>query len=106
VGIAIVTQMGKLGARRKQRWIALACLFLAMALSTLEATHVHSSADLVGNSSARCEICAAAHANSPVIAFHPLPVLLPVEIIHVSGPREEKRAANKLKLFIRPPPSA
>lgn len=98
--------MRKLKIGSIKRCTALACLLLALALSVLEATHVHSSANLIGKSGTPCVICACVHASAPVLAFQPSPVLSPVEIVPIPGQRQDKRTANKLKLFIRPPPSA
>ena len=88
-----------------QRWIALGCLLLVLVFAGLEATHVHSDAQLAGNASP-CAVCISVHANAPAVSFHPLPTLLAVEIVAVPFRTEGKGIAEEIALFIRPPPAA
>jgi hypothetical protein len=96
---------GQLEKATFQRWVALSCIFLALLLTGLEATHAHSDA-AVSRNSAPCAICLSVHANAPALTFQFLPQLHAVATVIVSRPTEPKGAGAKLWLFIRPPPSA
>jgi hypothetical protein len=95
---------GQLEKAAFQRWVALSCIFLALLLTGLEATHAHSDA-VVSRNSAPCAICLSVHANAPAVTFQFLPQLHAVATVVISGPTEPKGAGAKLWLFIRPPPS-
>jgi hypothetical protein len=85
------------------RWIAVSCVLLALLMTGLEAMHVHSDASLARHSA--CAVCFSVQANAPALAFHFLPALHTLDIVAVAQQAEGKRAAAKLRLFIRPPPS-
>jgi len=86
------------------RWIAFACLLLALLMTGLEATHVHSDSALKQH--AACAICFTVQANAPALTFHFLPALHTLEIVAIAPRTEGKSASSELRLFIRPPPSA
>jgi hypothetical protein len=85
------------------RWIALSCVLLALLISGLETTHLHSGASSSSNS---CAVCISAHANAPAVVFHPLPVLYAVDVVAIPFQTEGKSTSPELQLFIRPPPAA
>ncbi len=87
-----------------KRWVALSCVFLALLLTGLEATHAHSDAT-VSRNSAPCAICLSVHANAPATTFQFLPALYPVATVVAAYPLEAKGTGPELRLFIRPPPS-
>jgi hypothetical protein len=85
------------------RWIAVSCVLLALLMTGLEATHVHSGASLSPHSA--CAVCLSVHANAPALAFHFLPALHTLDIIAVAQRPRGRSACSELTLFIRPPPS-
>jgi hypothetical protein len=85
------------------RWIAFSCVLLALLMTGLETTHVHSDASR--SQHAACAICLSVHTNAPVLAFHFIPALHTLAIVAVPYQSEGKSAASELRLFIRPPPS-
>jgi len=98
-----VVRKGQFETSSLMRWIALSCLVLALLMTGLETTHLHSGQSLSQHSS--CALCLSAHANAPALMFHFLPALHTLDIIAAARPLEGKSAASELRLFIRPPPS-
>jgi hypothetical protein len=90
--------------RRWQRFLALACVGLALLFAGLESVHTHADAKLV-SSSAPCAICISIHSNSPAVTLHLLPTLLPVQVVPAVREAEGEGIAEELQLFIRPPPA-
>jgi len=95
---------GQLESNRLARFIALGCIFLALVMTGVEATHAHSEVALSRNS-APCAICLSAHAKAPTITVQFLPLVYAVETVAVAYELEGKSTAPELSLFIRPPPS-
>ena len=96
---------GQFEISQLKRFIALGCIFMALAMTGLEATHAHSDA-AVSTNSRPCAICISVHANAPAVTFHSLPVLYTVAVVAIPFQTEGKSTAPELSLFIRPPPSA
>lgn len=86
------------------RWVAVACVLIALLFAGLEATHVHATASS-GNVGRPCAICISAHANAPVVASQCLSVAVTVAILAVSYDVDVKGVPAELTLFIRPPPA-
>jgi len=96
---------GQLETDSLVRFIALACILLALVMAGMEATHAHSENALSQHSSA-CAICLSPHAQAPVITVHFLPVLQTVESLALAYEPIGKSTASERHLFIRPPPAA
>ena len=90
--------------RRRQRFLALVCVGLALLFAGLESIHTHADAKLV-SSSAPCAICISIHSNAPAVTLHLLPTLLPVQAVPAVREAEGEGIAEELQLFIRPPPA-
>jgi hypothetical protein len=86
---------------RAQRFLAVACVCLALLFAGLESTHAHADA----KTSSPCVICVSTHANALSVTFHLLPVLRPVQPVPPARPAEGRGIAKELRLFIRPPPA-
>jgi len=84
------------------RWVALVCLLLVIALSSLEAIHAHS--DRSTTAGPPCLICLSAHAKTPASTVRLLPVLVRVEVLAAPSDAREDSLAARLELFSRPPP--
>jgi hypothetical protein len=87
------------------RWIAVACVLIALLFAGLESTHVHGPAGS-GNVGRPCVICISAHASAPTVTTTTIPVLLMVEGVAVPYAIEASSSTNLLDIFIRPPPCA
>ncbi|HYX51887.1 MAG TPA: hypothetical protein VE783_00430 [Candidatus Limnocylindrales bacterium] len=96
------TQFGKSSL---WRWTAFTCILLVVLMTGVESVHAHSGvAD--GRASSSCAICISAHANAPVVSYHPLPTLAAVAMVAVPFQSQGKGISAELSLFIRPPPAA
>lgn len=98
-----VVRKGQFETGTVARWIALSCVILALLMTGLEVTHVHSGASLKQHSA--CAICLSVQANAPAVTFHFVPALLTVAIVLIPYESRDKSTASDLRLFIRPPPS-
>src|SRR5262245_31936097 len=87
------------------RRLALACVFLLLVFTSLEATHIHGQASSLGGASSSCALCVSAHGNAMAITFVPLPVPMIVEAVAAPLHVQLRGLARELRLFIRPPPS-
>jgi hypothetical protein len=98
-----VVRKGQFETGTLVRWVAVSCVLLALLMTGLEATHVHSGASLSQHSA--CAICLSVHPNTPALTFHFLPALHTLDIVAITQRPRGKSAASELRLFIRPPPS-
>jgi hypothetical protein len=96
---------GQLETGKIMRMVAVICVFLALLMTGVEATHAHSESSVATNSTP-CAICLSAHAKAPSITVQFLPLVYAVETVSVPYETEGKSAAPELSLFIRPPPAA
>lgn len=87
-----------------KRSLALNCILLVLLITGVEAMHAHTVAPRATTSSP-CGICLSVHTNAPAVAFHPLPTLSTLETFTVVFQTETRGIAQKLALFIRPPPA-
>jgi hypothetical protein len=92
------------GTGTAMRIVALGCIALLLFMAGAEAAHNHGAAEVARNS-APCVICVTAHAKTPAITIHLLPVLHAVELIALPPETEGKSTISELRLFIRPPPT-
>ncbi|HEV2987123.1 MAG TPA: hypothetical protein VG759_01680 [Candidatus Angelobacter sp.] len=84
-------------------WIGGVCLLLVLFFAGVETTHAHSVPH--PRSDTACLICVSAPTQAPAVVMDGLPLLLTLAMVALPSEVHGNSLANRIELFIRPPPS-